>query len=334
MIQRGEDVMLGVGLEDPRGNAASIQAWIPGRTPSGIAPVIDKVNIRETRGSKFASNAAEIVMKRAEGDHEFNLRAKSIGYLLKSLLGSVSTEAVDGQAGVFDHTFSVLPYSPEHPSLTLGLSQPAGQSYRYLKALVSQLSLEIVPNDVVKATASFIASKEETVASFVNPDPIEGDVKFRHQDATIKLAANVAGLGAAQPILVKSYKSDLPNGARVDQNVSEINPGNVLATTLEPKVSLELDYQNEDLHDVYDEGGYFAMQLTLTRNDITIGTSARPTFSIIFPKVSIEKWTPNRPIDDIMKEQVDFVVHYSDVEGYGVRSVLRNTHPEYEAATS
>lgn len=333
-IQRGEDVMFGVGLEESRGTGVAPQAWIPGRTPSGIAPVIDKVNIRETRGSKFASHSSEAVMKRVEGDLEFNLRAISFGYLLKSLLGSVSSQAVVGQSGVYDHTFSVLPNDPEHPTLTIGLNQPAGQSYRFLKAMCSMIGIEIVPNDLVKANASFIAATEEAVADYADPDPLAADYFFRHQDASIKLAANVAGLGAATPIKVKSLKVDVPNGARPDQNVSELNPGNVLATTLEPKFSVELDYQNEDLHDAFDDGDYFAMQLTLERADITIGASTHPKITLTFPRVSIEKWTPNRPIDDIMREAVDFIVHYSETEGYGIRPVLRNTLAEYEAEES
>src|SRR5690606_4360019 len=107
------------------------------------------------------------------------------------------------------------------------------------------------------ATASFIAATEEAVSEYADTDPIAGDVFFRHQDASIKLAANVAGLGAAPVLKVKSIKTEIPNGARADQNVSELNPGNMLATTLEPKFSVELDYQNEDLHDAFDDGDYF-----------------------------------------------------------------------------
>ena len=333
MIQRGEDVMFGIGLEDTRGTGVVPQAWIPGRTPTGIAPIIDKVNIRETRGSKFASHSSEAVMKRAEGELEFNLRLKSIGYILKSLLGSSTSEAVVGQSGVYDHTFSVLPNDPEHPSVSITVDQPAGQSYRYILALCSALGIEIVPNDLVKATAAFIASEEEEVSHAGDTDPLTGDDYVRHQDITIKFASTVAGLGAATPIKVKSLKSDLPNGARVDQNVSELNPGNVLATTMEPKISVELDYQNEDFHDAF-ASGYFAVQIIAERADITIGSSAHPKLTFTFPRVSIEKWSPDRPIDDIMMESVDFVVHYSETEGYGVRPVLRNTVASYEADES
>lgn len=326
--------MFGIGIEETRGLGVAPQAWIPGRTPSGIAPVIDKVPVRETRGSKFASNSSEAVMKRAEGDLEFNVRCKSLGYILLSLLGSVSSGAVGGQSGVYDHTFSVLPNDPEHPTLTIALDQPAGQSYHYLKAMVASLALELVPNDLVKGTAQFIAAEEAAVSHYSNPDPLTGDLFFRHQDITIKLASSVAGLAAAPVVKVKSLKMEIPNGARPDQNVSELNPGNVIATTFEPKVSMELDYQDEDLHDAFDDNDTFALQITMERADTTIGSSTHPKATFTFPKVSIDKWTPNRPIDDVMREAIDFVVHYSETDGSGVGVVLRNTVAAYESEES
>jgi hypothetical protein len=186
----------------------------------------------------------------------------------------------------------------------------------------------------VKGVATFIAATEEAVGEYSNPDALTGDVYFRHQDVSIKIAANIAGLSAAPVIKVKSLKMEIPNGARVDQNVSELNPGNVLATTFDPKISMELDYQNEDLHDGFNDGDYFAMQIVLNREDTTIGSSTTPRMTITFPRVSIDKWTPNRPIDDIMKEAIDFMVHYSEADASGAGVVLRNTIAAYESEES
>ena len=53
--QRGEDINIGVGMENPaaRGNIVNPQAWIPGRTPTGIAPVVEKVLLKETRATSI-----------------------------------------------------------------------------------------------------------------------------------------------------------------------------------------------------------------------------------------------------------------------------------------
>lgn len=334
MILRGEDVVIGVGGEGTRGTGVMPQAFIPGRTPSGIAPVLEKTAIRETRGTKVASHASEITQKRAEGDLEFNLRVESIGYILKSLFGQVASVAKAApNTSVYDHTFSILPNDPEHPSITVGLSQGGTlPDYEYSLALVSALTLEMTPDDLIKATISMLASKEtEKAGGYYTPAFASTDLYFRHQDITVKIAANVAGLGAATAMKLKNMKIEIPNGARVDQNISELNPGNVLATTFEPKGSFELDYQNEDLHDVFVGGTYKAMQISISRADSTIGSSAHPGLVITFPKISFEKWQPNRPIDDVVREAIDFVAHYDETTSKAVDAVLTNLIPDYDA---
>jgi len=335
MIQRGEEINMGVGLEDARGTGVAPQVWIPGRTPSGVVPVVEKVALKETRGSKIASHGAEIIKSRAEGDHEFNLRVQSIGYLLKSLLGAVSSQAKNAPNGaVYDHTFSVLPNDPEHPSLTIGIAQSSGQDYKYSLGVVSNLSIEMTPDDLVKAVASFIASAEAEQSPPYVPAFSDDDVYFRHQDITIKMADDMSGLAAAAALKVKSMKIDIPNGGRADHNVSELNPGNVLATQLDPKVAFEVDYQNEDLHDSYTGGEYFALQITMERADITIGSNQHPKLVITFPKCSLSKWTPNRPIDDVVREQVEAMVHYDEDEAKPISVVLTNLLTGYEPAES
>jgi len=257
---------------------------------------------------------------------------QSIGYILKSLLGSVASEVKSGETIVYEHTFNVLAENPEHPSLTIAASQPGGTDYKYALAIASMLSLEISPDDLVRATASFIAASEaaKTGGEYV-PAFSADDVFFRHQDITLKLAANVAGLGAATPIKVKSFKLDIPNGARVDQNVSELNPGNVLATAFEIKGSFELDYQNEDLHDAFVDGDYQALQISIARADLTIGDTSNPSLVITLPRISIEGWTPNRPIDDIVREQIEFTAHYDASEAKAITAVLTNKVADYDA---
>jgi len=334
MLQRGEEVIIGLGVEETRGTAVAPQVFIPGRTPTGIAPVVEKVAMKETRGSKIASHAIEITQKRAEGDLEFNVRSNSIGYILKSLFGSLESAPVGGQSGVYTHTINVLESNPEHPSLTLALSQPQVQDYKYKLAVVSALSLDITPDDLIVGTASFIASNEEEATPDYEPAFSDDDVLFRHQDIAIKLADTEAGLGAATALKVKNFKLDLPNGARVDQNVSELNPGNILASTFEMKGSFELDLESTDLHDAYFGGDYQALQITIERTDVTIGSTAHPKLVITFPKISIDKWTPNRPIDDVVREQIDFVIHYDESSSKAVHAELTNTVAAYTESES
>ena len=252
---RGEDINIGVGMEDPasRGTIVPPQVWIPGRTPTGVVPIVEKIEMKETRASGVDTQGAEIVQKRAEGDLEFNLRCGSIGYLLKSWLGKCVTGLVLGGGACWPHVFTVLPQNPEHPSLSLGLSQPNSQDYEYGLAIVKSLEIRTPVDDLVNATVGFLASKEQEKAGLpfavsFGSIPLTDHI-FRHQDVEIKMAeigadwaTTKASLDSAAVMSLKEFSLSGDNGARVNQNIGELNPGNVLALLASLKMTLKADF--------------------------------------------------------------------------------------------
>ena len=256
---RGEDINIGVGMEDPaaRGTIVAPQLWIPGRTPTGVVPIIEKVEIKETRASGIDTQGSEIVQKRAEGDLEFNVRCGSIGYLLKSWLGKCVTGSVLGGGDCWPHVFTILPQDPEHPSLSLGLSQPNSQDYEYGLALVKTLEIRTPVDDLVNATVGFLASKEQAKAGAAfNVSFGSTDYVFRHQDVVVKFAeivtteataadnwtATKVKLDAAAAMSLKEFSFGGDNGARVNQNIGELNPDNVLALLASLRATLKADF--------------------------------------------------------------------------------------------
>jgi hypothetical protein len=93
--------------------------------------------------------------------------------------------------------------------------------------------------------------------------------------------------------------------------------------------SLRLDYTGETYHDIYADEAYRAMQITLERDDIDLGGGVHPSVTIVMPTVSFTNRTPDRPIDDIVTEAVEFAAHYDDTEGYGIRATVVNTAANY-----
>jgi len=325
----GESVNLGVGQEGTRGTPVAPQDWIAGRTPTGVRPVVDKVLIQETRAVRTTSKGSEIIQQYVEGDLEFNVKNGSIGHFLKSLLGSVSSALVGGETVVYEHEFSLLLNDPQNPSLTLALSQPNGfQDYKYALCLVSSLELNTPVDDLVNATVEFIGADETTNANYSVAFSAD-DYLFRNHDVTIKIAADVAGLAAAQPLKVKEFSLSLNNSARTNQNIGELTPSDVLALLLEITGSITVDYTGETFHDIYVAGEYRAMEVTMVRDDITIGVLSNPSVTFILPKVSFETREPDRPIDDIVTEPLDFTAHYDDDEASAVSVVLINEVEDY-----
>lgn len=329
--QKGEDVNVGFARETTRGTAETPSMWMPARVPAGIQLIVDKVPIRETRGSGVSSQGSTVVQRRAEGDVEFNVRNNSIGFLFLSLLGSISTSTL--VTGVYQHIFTILTGNPQFPTLTTGLSKNGSQDYKYARTLVTALEIRTPVNDLVNATASLLAADETTNADFTPSFDLDVDQYFRHYDLTIKVADDVAGLGAASAFMVKEFSLSIINNGRVNQNISQLTPGDVLAVMHEITGSMKVDYDGEAQHDWYEDGAYKAMSISMVRADVDIdaaGTTANPTITIVLPKVSIETLTNDRPIDDIVMEEFGFTAHFDEDEAQAIEVTVINNTANYD----
>lgn len=325
---KGTDIQLGVGRESTRGTYQAPSLWVPGRAPVSIHRVVDKAQIRETTGNSLPSTGAVVVQKRTEGEFEHNVRSSSVGYFLLSLMGKVTTTEISATEA-YQHVLELLAGNPQYPTLSLALSQLGEQDYKFLRTLVTAWELTIPVDDLVYANASFMGTDEQTQSDYTPALP-DDDYFFRPQDVTVKMAANVAGLGAAQAMKLKELSLSIANAGRVNQNISEVLPGDVIALAHEITGSFAIDYNDETIHDAYAAGDYKAFQITLERTDIDLdGEGAHPKIDIVLPRVTFESYDPDRPIDDIVTEPVDFTAHYDETEGYGIQVTVVNAHTAY-----
>ena len=328
-LLRGEDLNLGIGMEDPtaRGTLVTPQGWIPARTPTGINVEVIKALIKETKASGISSQGSEVVQRRASGDLEFNLRSELIGYVLKSLLGKSTPSSVYGT--VVSHLFEVLPNDPQFPSISLGLSQPGQQDYGYNGVLVQSLEIRTPVDDLVNATIEFAARDEAEHANYT-PTFETSDYLFRPYDVEIKLAANLAGLGAASALNMKEFSLSMANNGRPQQNIGTITPTDIIANLMEITGNLVIDYEGDTYHDLFKDGTYRAMQITLSRSDIDLEGGYNPSIIIQLAKVSFESSSPDRPIDDIVRDNLNFTAHYSASDEEAINIVVQNTIADYD----
>jgi hypothetical protein len=330
----GESVNLGVGGESAaaRGTGVTPSQWIPARTPTGIRPVLEKTLLRETRGTGIMSQGSEVVQTRAEGDLEFNLRVQSIGWILQSLLGSSTPVAKSApNAAVYDHTYSVLLNNPQHPTLTLGLGAPNFQDFEYKGAVVNSLEIRTPVDDLVNATAGFIARSEATHADYT-VSFASADTYFRQQDVSIKIANDTSGLAGATPIKLKELSLSINNNARPDMNIGSLSPADVFAMLMEITGSFKIDLQGQTYHDLFTAGTSQALEITFLRSDVTIGSSVNPKMVITLPKITFENLTPDRPLDDVVKEDINFTAHYDATAAKAITVVLTNLITTYNVA--
>ncbi len=324
---KGEDINIGVAGEATRGTYVSPTHFVPGRTPGGIRVMVDKTPIRETSGGGIGSTGSIVTQKRAEGDFEFNVRNNSIGYFLKSLFGQETPSTLVAST-VYSHLFEILQGNPQFPTISLALSQLGFQDYKYAKSLVKALEFTFPVDDLPNVKASFLAPNEEAVSD-VTVSFDSADHYFRPFDVVVKVAADVASLSGATALALKEISLNIDNNGRLNQNISELNPGDVFGLLHEITGSLKIDYTNETLHDAYVAGTYNAMSIKLTRSDINLGSGNNPSLEFVMPKVSYEKYDPDRPIDDIVMNGIDFTAHFDQTLAYGIKATLVNSKATY-----
>lgn len=325
-VLKGEDINIGFERETTRGTFETPAIWMPARTPNGLKPMNEKVLIKETKGSGVASQGSEIVQARAEGDVEFNVRNGSLGFLLTSLFGSLATTTLE--SGVYQHVLNVLTGNAQYPTISAGVANGGMQDYKYTMGLVTSLEIRTPIDDLVNATAQMVFQSESTNSSFTVAFP-DDDYYFRHYDVEIKIASDVSGLGAANALTPKEFSLSMNNNGRVDQNIGSVNPADVLGLIMEITGSISFNKVDETYHDLYINNTERAMQITMTRSDITIGTENNPTITFVMPKITFESFEPDRPIDDIVKEALNFQAHHDDTEGYAIRATLVNEVSDY-----
>jgi len=329
-ILRGEDLNIGIGLEGVRGSFVEPQAFIPGRTPTGVMLEVKKALLKETRSSGAMSQGSEVVSKEVVGNLEFNLKSETIGYLLKSLLGKLTTTTSEGTAK--NHKFELALCNPQFPTLSLALAQcGAFQDYGYNNVMVKSLEIKTPVDDLVNATVEFVGSDESEQTGFSLAFE-DSDLIFRPGDVSIKIADDVAGLTSAVAVNAREFSLVVNNNARAQYGLGSVAPTDAVAGLLEVSGDLTLDYESEDYHDIYVAGEYKAMQIVIQRADVLLGsTTKHPTITITLPKVSIEKNEQDRPIDDLVKDKISFVAHYDTDEEKVVEVNVINEVASYEA---
>lgn len=314
---------IGVAKEASRGTAeTSATFFLPKVSLSiddGIEQVVDESSIGVIEDSPNAS----IVSKFAEGEIEGNILDKSFGLLLLATLGSVSTTG-PSQTTVYTHNFSVL-QSAQHPSLTLFLSDP-NQDYKYALGVLKSLSLDIMLGAYAKYKAAFRSKVGAT--GTVTPS-YGSENTFLPQHGSVRIATNLAGLGAASALNIRSVKIDFDKNIEDDRKLGSTDPADILNKQFSVSGSLELVFDDNTFKTDMLADTAKAMRIRLTNTDVTIGTSLNPQVTIDLAKVKFSKFERKYANGDIVTASIDFKGHYSVGDTSMVTAQLLSTQTSY-----
>ncbi|MCK5027332.1 MAG: hypothetical protein KAS07_02860 [Candidatus Pacebacteria bacterium] len=327
-LSRGEEFAVGVSVEAVRGTFVIAQDYVRGREPSTIQTISEKADIKETKSTGVATQDTVVTMQKVEGDLALNLRFRTIGYFLKSLLGGVSSSLEGGETVVYRHTIT-LDTAILQPTLSLSLAK-GGLTHKEINgSVVSKLGLSFSTDDVINGSVS-ILGLTETDASDFTPSFASDDALAPHQMLTVKIASTVAGLSGATAICITQAEFELDRGTDSKLCVSSINPVDFLAKLLSISGKFTWEKTDDTYFDLAIANTPQALQFDIVNTNESIGVGSNPTLTVQFPKVTLVT-TENRSLEDVVTEDVEFVAHYDDTEAKAITISLLNEKADYNA---
>lgn len=295
----GRLLTLGVAKESTRG---------VGVAPTYIIPDVsfsfdDKVvKVRETAGigSIADSDNVFVTTQYGAGDLEGELRDKSFGLLLYSMLGSYSVAGPTDSA--YTHSFT-LSETNTHQSLCFTVNDP---NTKELYRLVMMDRLEIMSelDEVVKFSASFMSKKGD--GSTATMPTLTAENKFTKKHLSFKVASDIAGLSAATAVSLKSLRLTISKNVVLDDVLGTAEPEDILNKQISIEGQIKLNYTDETWKNYMRNNTTKAMQIAFTNTDATIGASTRPSLTMQFPKVDFFEWEPDYSLDDIVTQTISF----------------------------
>ncbi len=302
---------VGIALESSRGGGEAPDFMLPNASFS----VEDKVIKARSPLSYGVINSegpdAINVKKWAEGDIEFDLFSESFGVFLKALLGDVSSSGPTDSA--YTHTFSIDDVN-QHPSMAITCIDGSISTYMFKLAMLQSLSIEIMPEETVKVSASFMAKK--SVGSSETGTSYTLEKKFVGRHLTFKIETAVANLNAGNHIPIKKLTLNFEKNLRLDHNLGTVEPEDIQNQALRITGEVELDYENRNYRDLMVDGTYKAVRIQLENTEATIGVgSTHPKFVLDLSKVDFEEWEASYPNDEIASQSFTFIALHDITNG-------------------
>ena len=239
----GRLIDVGIGKESARGTSVTPDFWLPALAKN-VDDVFTLAKDEAARGVIETDEDAKVVSEFAEGEIEGYVRDKSFGLILLGTLGAVVSNVDTPEAGVQTHDYTVA-QSAQHQSLTLSLKHPL-EDIRFANGMVTSLEIIAELNTIVKFTLGFMGFKGTDESDTVSYDTSENE--FCPQHMTVKFAADLAGLDAANAIKAKTVSITFAKNLETDDVLGQIAPDDILNKQFMVEGTVELNYEDTKGH--------------------------------------------------------------------------------------
>jgi hypothetical protein len=310
-----------IATEATRGTAeTTMDYWIPYASLS-FKEKVDKVEDISGYNVLEASRSLDVVKKWAEGDMEFNVRDLGVGPLLLSLFGTEAVTANSPSTGCHTHTFT-MNQTNQKKSLTVWKKNPF-ESMAAANCMVTSLKLSYVLNQYVRATVGLIG---KTFASETESFAYTEENKFRPQDAIIKLATNVAGLGAASAkTTIRSLSLNFAQDVTDFQGLGSADPVDFINGNFSCEGEFEIAFEDATTKNYVLNNTLQAMSVKVMNTGITIGASSNPSLELVFDQLNFIDFDLDDSLENVAVLTAKFKANYNNTNSSMVKAILVNT---------
>jgi len=299
---------LGVARETTRGAAATPTYSIPYNSISfdDKAVLVDQTS---AFGRIEDADSTYVTKKYGEGEFEYDLEDKAIGTILCGVAGAAPTST--GPTN-FTHVYT-LQNTNQHASLSL-LVQDPNLKRMFRLAMVDKFTIKVDPEGIVKSTCSFRSAGGQDWAT-VAPVYTSLGNKFIHSMLDFKIADATTDLAAASEINLKNLEFSITKNVEDWQDLGTATPSDILNKQLTVEGSFEIGFNDATYKDYMLGASTKAMEIKFTYG-------ANNSLDIQMPKVRFMNWEPNKGLDDIATEKIEFKALYDTANAVASISTL------------
>jgi hypothetical protein len=156
-----------------------------------------------------------------------------------------------------------------------------------------------------------------------------GENSFTSKHVTVKIASNVAGLGAASALSIKNLKLTISRDTMKYFPHGSIDPAAINIGPFAVEGELVLRYDSSTLESLWFANTQQALRISIVNTDVVIGAAANPGLVFTLPKVRLNTFDVSDDLDEIVEQTVGFTAELDVSAGYMIRGVLTNVQASY-----
>jgi len=306
MLWIGRRMAIGIGSETVRGEGVAPSYWINALSFS-FRDMPERALSEAGFGGIWGGDQSPKTLEHSEGEMEFEVDDQSIGAILKSVMGEVSSAVEDTSA--YKHTYS-LQNDNQHDSVTITTIDPIGQ-LQFELGMVDTFELRVEPNAIVSARVNFLAKGSNDTSG--NTASYSSVKKWLGRHLTFKVATDAAGLTAATGVNLKSLTLTIEKNAEVNATLSTVQPEDIVNKRFNITGEFTLNYEDRTWLDYVKNATNKAIRIDLVHDDLagsTPVTGAYYQIRLDLSKCSIEGFDPDFGMDDVVTQTFTFNALY------------------------